>query len=381
LIDHPGLLMSIGAFLLVILPVVFIHELGHYLAGRLFGVGAETFSIGFGHALAAWTDRHGTRWKIGWLPLGGYVKFVGDMNPASQADLAWLALPAAERNRTFQAKPVWQRAIIVAAGPAINFVLALLILAGFALAFGEVRTAPVVGGVVRGGAAAAADLRPGDRISAIEGHAVASFGDIGRAVLLHGGDRVRIEYSRSGIARSTEATIAVQVERDRFGNAYPIGRLGIVSTAPTVARVGLLEAPAVATRQVVEIVTLTFDTIARIVTGRVAVGELHGPVGTAKIAGEQLSLGWSAFVFLVALVSINLGFINLLPVPMLDGGHLFFYAIEAVQRRPVAPRVQEWAFRGGLVALLTLMLVVTFNDLGAFGLWKNLSEQWAGLIG
>lgn len=381
MIDHPGLLMSVGAFLLVILPVVFIHELGHYLAGRLFGVGAETFSIGFGHALAGWTDKRGTRWKIGWLPLGGYVKFAGDMNPASQADAAWLALPAAERNRTFQAKPVWQRAIIVAAGPAVNFVLALLILAGFALAFGEVRTAPVVGGLAPGGAAAAAGLRPGDRLTAIDGHAVDSFGDIGRAVLLRGGERVTIRYDRGGVSRATDATIATDVERDRFGNSYPIGRLGIVSTAPTIVPVGVLKAPLVAARQVGEIVSLTFETIGRVVTGRVAVGELHGPVGTAKIAGEQLSLGWSAFVFLVALVSINLGFINLLPVPMLDGGHLFFYAVEAVRRRPLAPQVQEWAFRGGLVALLALMLVVTFNDLGAFGLWKNLSQQWAGLIG
>ena len=195
------------------------------------------------------------------------------------------------------------------------------------------------------------------------------------------GDRVRISYRRGSVDGHGSAVVASTQERDRFGNSYTIGRLGIASATPVVAPVGLLQAPVVAARQIGEIVSLTVETLGRVVTGRMAVSELHGPVGTAKIAGEQLTLGWSAFVFLLALVSINLGFINLLPVPMLDGGHLFFYAIEAIRRRPLEPRVQEWAFRGGLLALLVLMLVVTANDLGAFGLWKGLGKSLAGLIG
>lgn len=373
--------MSIGAFLLVIGPLVFVHEMGHYLAGRLFGIGAETFSIGFGQEVVGWTDRRGTRWKIGWLPLGGYVRFAGDMNAAGQPDAAWLALPAAERNRTFQAKPVWQRAIVVAAGPLVNFIAALVILAGFALAYGELQVAPVAAGVMPNSAAAAAGLHAGDRVTSIAGHPVDGFYDIARIVALRGGERVEVDYVRGGKPQTTTALIATDVEHDRFGNAQPIGRLGIIRAPASVVPVGLLDAPRVAARQVGEILSLTLDVIGRVVTGRVAVSELHGPVGTAKIAGEQLSLGWTALISLAALVSINLGFINLLPVPMLDGGHLFFYAIEAVRRRPLSPQVQEWAFRGGLVALLALMLVVTFNDLGAFGLWKNLSDHWAGLIG
>ena len=176
----PGILFSIVAFVLVIGPLVFIHEFGHYLAGRWFGVKAETFSIGFGHEIAGWSDRRGTRWKLGWLPLGGYVRFAGDMNPASQPDAEWLALPAAERAQTFQAKPVWQRAIIVAAGPITNFLVAIVILAGFAYAYGDVRTPADVGTVVAGSAAQAAGLQPGDHITAIGGRSVTTFDGLAR---------------------------------------------------------------------------------------------------------------------------------------------------------------------------------------------------------
>jgi regulator of sigma E protease len=371
LIAHPGLLMSVFAFLLVIGPLVFIHEIGHYLTARWFGIGAETFSIGFGHEIVGWTDRRGTRWKIGWLPLGGYVRFAGDMNPASQPDAAWLSLPPAERNRTFQAKPLWQRAIVVAAGPAVNLVAAVIILAGFTMAYGDVRIPPVVGAVVPRSGAAQAGLRPGDRIVQVAGSSIGNFADIGRAVLLRAGDRISVTFDRGGKTLTVAATVANEVERDRFGNSYSIGRLGIASGAPTIVRVGPFSAIAVGAREVGGIIGLTFDTIGRVVTGRVAVDQLHGPVGTAKIAGEQLSLGWSSFVFLIALVSINLGFINLLPVPMLDGGHLFFYAIQAVRRRPLNAQTQEWAFRSGLAVLMMLMVIVTINDLGAFGLWKS----------
>ena len=259
----------------------------------------------------------------------------------------------------------------------MNFVVALVILAGFAMAYGEVRNPPVVGGVVPGSAAAAAGLRPGDRITAVAGRSIESFADIGRVVLLRAGEHVELHFERGGAALTADATVASEVERDRFGNEYPIGRLGIMSGAPTLVPVGLIEAPRIAARQIGDIVTLTLETLGRVISGRVSVTQLHGPVGTAKMAGEQLALGWTSFVFLIALVSINLGFINLLPVPMLDGGHLFFYAIEAIRRRPLDTRAQEWAFRAGLAALATLMLVVTFNDLGGFGLWKDL----AGLIG
>jgi regulator of sigma E protease len=377
LTHSPGILFSILAFVLVIGPLVFVHELGHYLAGRWFGVKAEVFSIGFGREIAGWTDRRGTRWKLGWLPLGGYVRFAGDMNPASQPDAAWLALPPAERARTFQAKPVWQRAIIVAAGPVINFVVAIAILAGFAFAYGDLRTPTVVGAVMPDSAAAAAGLEPGDRITAVGGRQFETFDRLARYVVLRPGERVEIDFVRDGQPMARQVTLGTTEVVDRFGNRFAIGRLGVEATDPVVTPVSLVQAPLVGLRRAGELVRVTVDGIGQIVSGRRSVKDLNGPVGTARIAGEQMTLGPDAFVALIAVVSINLGFINLLPVPMLDGGHLLFYAIEAIRRRPLRPEAQEWAFRGGLAALVALILIVTVNDLGAFGLWKNL----AGLIG
>ena len=377
MIESPGFLLTIVAFLGVIGPLVFVHEMGHYWAGRLFGVSIDAFSIGMGREVAGWTDKRGTRWKLGWAPIGGYVRFAGDMNAVSQPTAEWLALPAEERARTFQAKPVWQRAIIVAAGPVVNFLTALLILAGFALAYGELRASTVVGQVQPNSAAMAAGLQPGDRLVSIDGSSVERFEDIANAVILRGGDRVRIDYDRAGVQHSAQVTIRAAIERDEFGNKQPVGRLGIHPSRPEIVQVNIAGAFVVAGRQVVTAVELTGTALKRIITGRTPLKVLHGPVGTAKMAGEQMSLSWAAFAFFIAAVSINLGFINLLPVPMLDGGHLFFYAIEAVRRKPVDAQVQEWAYRGGLAALLALMLLVTVNDLGSFGLWQRL----AGLVG
>ena len=375
--SNPGIPLTILAFFSVFGPLVFVHEMGHYLAGRWFGVKAEAFAIGFGREIAGWTDRRGTRWKLGWLPLGGYVRFAGDMNPASQPTPEWLALPAAERAQTFQAKPVWQRAIIVAAGPVVNFLLAILILAGFASLYG-VRTAPpIVGQVVAGSPAAAAGLRAGDRITAFGGRAMEDFDDIAQFAMLRPGEATDVSIVRDGRAATLTVTIGVATERDRFGNVFRLGRVGIGSPPAEYRPMPLWRAPIHGAQQVVAIVRGSLDAIGQIITGRRSVDELGGPLRIAKVSGEQMSLGWPSFIGLIALVSINLGFINLLPVPMLDGGHLFFYAIEAIRRRPVTPAVQEWAYRGGLAALLALMLFVTFNDLGQFGLWRGI----AGLVG
>ncbi|WP_203309898.1 RIP metalloprotease RseP [Sphingomonas beigongshangi] len=377
MIQSPGILLAVVAFLCAIGPLVFIHEMGHYLAGRWCGVQAEAFSIGFGREVAGFTDRRGTRWKFGWLPLGGYVRFAGDMNPASQPDAAWLSLPAAERMRTFQAKPLWQRAIIVGAGPAVNLILAVLILAGFAYGYGVDKTPPVVGSVVAGGPAAKAGLAEGDRIVAVDGRGVDTFSDLARFALIRPAQTVTMTIDRGGRQIETPLTIGTVHQRDRFGNEYRIGRIGIASGAPVLAPVSLVEAPFAGAHMTVDIIGGTLETLGQIISGRRSIDELGGPIRIAKISGEQMALGLPAFVWLVAMLSINLGFINLLPVPMLDGGHLFFYAIEAVRRRPLEPRVQEWAFRGGLAMVLALMLVVTFNDLIAVGLWQRL----AGLIG
>ncbi|PXA92716.1 RIP metalloprotease RseP [Nostoc sp. 3335mG] len=377
MIESPGLLITVVAFLLVLGPLVFLHELGHYAAGRWFGVKVDAFAVGFGREVAGFTDRHGTRWKFGWLPLGGYVRFAGDMNPASQPDAEWLQLPAEERARTFQAKPVWQRAIIVAAGPAVNLLLAVVILGGFATAYGVDRTPASIGRVVEGSAAERAGLQAGDRITAMGGRRIDTFADLSFYTVMRPNERVRVDYVRDDAPRVTEAVIGAVQQRDRFGNEARIGRFGIERGPPVYAPLPVWQAPAQGVRMVGTILRGTIDGLGQIITGRRSVEEMGGPLRIAKASGEQLSLGWPALVTFVAFVSINLGFINLLPVPMLDGGHLMFYAIEAVKRGPVSPQTMEWAFRGGLALLLALMIFVTVNDLGAFGVWQGL----AGLIG
>ncbi|WP_225421051.1 RIP metalloprotease RseP [Sphingomonas parva] len=369
---NPGFLWTVLSFLLVIGPLIFIHELGHYLVGRWFGVKAEVFSIGFGRELAGWTDRRGTRWKLCWLPLGGYVKFAGDMNPASQPSAEWLALPPEERARTFQAKPVWQRFLIVAAGPVTNFLLAILIFCGFLMAYGEPRTPAVIAAIEPGSAAAAAGLRPGDRITAIDGSAIGRFEDIANYVVLRPGERLRISYQRDGRAGETVAVAKAAVERDNFGNQFKRGKLGVGPGARVLEPVSIGGALSGGVRMTGQIVSTTVEGLEQIITGRRSVKELGGPLKIAKFSGEQASLGILAFLWFVAVISINLGFINLLPIPMLDGGHLLLYAIEGVRRKPLRPEAQEWAFRTGLAALLALMVFVTLNDLASFGLLTKL---------
>jgi len=377
--SSPGLFTTIIAFALVIGPLVFLHELGHYLAGRLFGVKADEFAIGFGREIAGWNDRRGTRWKLCLLPLGGYVKFAGDMDASSREDPAWKALPKADRAVTFPAKPLWQRAIIVAAGPITNLLIAFVILAGFAVAYGDLRTPPVAGEVLTGEPAARAGISVGDRVVAMGGQRIDTFEDIVGYVMIRPGETVPVTLDRGGKTVNTSITIGARDQVDRFGHHSQIGRIGLgIGTQPRVIEpVSLWQAPGVALAKMGQILVMMRDTIRQIILGQRSLQDLGGPLRIAQVSGEQLTLGVGAFVFLIALVSINLGFINLLPVPVLDGGHLLFYAIEAVRGRPLEPAVQEWAFRGGLAAVLALMVLVTVNDLGSFGLWRSLT----GLIG
>jgi regulator of sigma E protease len=367
------LVWSAGCFLLVIGPLIFLHEMGHYLVGRWCGVKAEVFSIGFGRELIGWTDREGTRWKVGALPLGGYVKFAGDMNPASQPTPEWLALPPAERARTFQAKPVWQRFLIVLAGPAVNFLFAVAVIGGILIAYGEPVTPPVVAKVLPRSAAAEAGLRVGDRIVAMGGTSVRRFEDIGGYTALRPDTLIHVAIERGGRPLAIDVVTKSSETKDRFGNVARIGVLGIGAGGGRMEPVPLVDVPARAASYVGDAVVTTVVAMRQIVVGERSVKEMSGPVGVARVAGQQATLGWFAIALLMAGISINLGFINLLPIPTLDGGHLLFYALEAVRRRPVEAAVQEWAFRSGLALLLGLMLFVTFNDLGIAGLWARLT--------
>jgi regulator of sigma E protease len=371
MLAQPPVWLIFLAFICAIGPLVFIHEFGHYLVARLFGVGADVFSIGFGREIFGWNDKRGTHWKVGWLPLGGYVRFVGDSDVASTASNA---VPAELAERSFQGRPVGQRFLIVLAGPLANFIMAILIFAGFFAAVGMPRTPNIVETVVPHEAAAAAGLMPGDRIVSVAGRATPTFEDISRVVLLRPAERVDIKVDRSGRQLVLKTRLGVDEEVDRFGQHYRIGRLGIVTTSLHYERLGIVELLPVATGFTLSTTRAMIDGLWQIISGRRSVRELGGPLRLAQMAGQQASLGLFQFIQLVALFSINLGFINLLPVPMLDGGHLAFYTIEAVRRRPVDERAQEWAFRGGLAAIFALLVFVTINDLNSFGLWERLGR-------
>ena len=374
MLSQPPLWFILIAFLAALGPLVFIHELGHYLVARWFGVGAESFSIGFGREIAGWTDKRGTRWKVGWLPLGGYVKFVGDLNPVSMPGEVEEDLSSEERRRSFHHRPVWQRFLIVLAGPLANFVLAILIFAAFFAMLGLPRTANLVTAIEAGSPAQEAGLRAGDRILSVAGREMRTFEDISQFVALRPDARVELQVEREGRRQTIPARIGSAEETDKFGQKFKVGRLGVYGGERQYVRLPVTQLVPAATSFTWSMTRSIVDALGQIITGNRSVKELGGPLKMAQIAGQQASLGLFEFVYLVALFSINLGFINLLPVPMLDGGHLALYTIEAAQRRPVSLQAQEWAFRGGLALLLALLLFTTLNDLDSFGLWEGVGR-------
>jgi len=373
MLAQPPVWLILIAFVCAIGPLVFVHELGHYLVARWFGVGAEVFSIGFGREIFGWYDRRGTRWKVGWLPLGGYVRFVGDADVVS-AGVSKAEVPAELRGHVFNTRPVGQRFLIVLAGPTANFLLAILIFAVFFATFGMPHSTNVVDHVMPGSPAQKAGIRAGDRIESIAGQETPTFEALRNVVMLRAGATVTIRIERGEEPLVLEARIGSQVIRDEFGEAHRVGLLGIPPPKLTLERPTALELIPKTVGFTFSMVRTMIDGIVQIVKGHISPKELGGPLKIAQIAGQQASLGLFDFVALLAMLSINLGFINLLPVPMLDGGHLAFYTIEAVRRRPVDERAQEWAFRGGLAALLALLVFVTINDLSSFGLWERLGR-------
>lgn len=362
------------AFLGVLGPLVFVHEYGHYIVGRWCGVKADAFSIGFGRKIIGWTDKRGTEWKIGWLPLGGYVQFAGDRDATSRPDAEWQALPDGERAHSFPAQPVWKRALIVVAGPVTNFLFAILILAAFAWVYGQPQTPPVVGQVEPGRPAATAGLRAGDRILEIDGRAMQSFDDIVPAIAYDLARPAHLLIERGDARFALMLKPEIISETDRFGNRTERAILGIRSGKPVAVPVGPIGAIGHGVDQTIGIVRMTASVLGQFVTGDRSIKEMGGPVRIAKTSGEMASLGIRELVLFAAFISINLGFINLLPLPTLDGGHLLFYGYEAVRRRPAPPQAQEWAFRFGFAAIVTLMLVVTFNDLGSIGAWDGIAR-------
>jgi regulator of sigma E protease len=372
MLPQPPLWLVLIAFVCALGPLVFFHELGHYLVARLFGIPAEAFSIGFGRALVGWTDRRGTRWKVGWLPLGGYVKFVGDMSPASEPGNLD-GVPEHLRDRIFQVRPVWQRFLVVLAGPAANFLLAILIFAGFFSLIGTPLT-NAVGGIVPKSPAAVAGIQPGDRIVSVAGRETPTFNDVSNVVLVRPNEIVRVEIERDGVTRELNIRLGSAMLSDGTSRTMRGGVLGIRSSLQVGKPVSIFRAVPMAADYTLRLTRAIVDGVVQLVRGQVSTKQLGGPITIARVAGQGAELGILPFVQLLALLAINLGFINLLPVPMLDGGHLFFYAVEAVRRRPLSARSLDLAFRGGLAVILALVVFTTINDLGSLGLWDRLQR-------
>jgi len=363
-------------FVIVLGVLVFIHEWGHYIVARLCGVKVETFSIGFGKEIFGWTDKKGTRWKVAWLPLGGYVQMFGDVDPASTKHADQRTLTAEEKRVAFYAQPIIKRSAIVAAGPAINFLFAILVLTTLYATEGQPYTPPVVGKLVVGSPAEKAGIQPDDKILSLDGQSVERFQDMAQYVAVNLNKEIAVEVVHSTKKEtgkdtwSDKSTIlhvtpALIDETDRFGFKNQRGRLGVISPTSEMAikHHTLLSAFVAANKDVWEIVTNTLKALGQMIAGTRSTDELGGILRIGAYAGDFAKQGVVALISFAGLLSVNLGLINILPIPMLDGGHLAFYAMEKINGKPIAERFQEYALRVGLTFLLGIMLFATWNDL------------------
>ena len=360
---------AVIAFAVVLGVLVFVHELGHYLAARWRVVLVEVFSIGFGRAIASWTDSVGTVWKVAWLPLGGYVKMHGQERPdyaSEETRASWIA------GRTFHEKRVGSRAIVVAAGPIANFLLAVVLFAALFATAGRPVTPPVVGKVLAGSGADRAGLQTGDRLVAIDGQPIARFEDIQRIVTAHADQKLALV-----VQRGEQRLDVAAMTQSRMAGTERIGVLGIGASAVTFQRLSPLRAVEQGFVQTWQVGRDALVGAWQMISGRRGTDELGGPLRIAQLSGEVAEHGVANLISFIALLSVNLGLINLFPIPILDGGHLLFYLAEAVLGRPIPPRAQEYGLRAGFALLVGLFIFVTWNDLAHIGLFR-----WvAGLIG
>lgn len=351
-------------FLVVLSILVFVHELGHYLVARYNGVGVDVFSIGFGPEVFGWNDKAGTRWKVSWFPLGGYVKMVGDADAASTPDHEGLQkMTQDQRSRSLFYKTVWQRIAVSIAGPLANYLFAILIFAVMFATLGQPQTTSIVQGIQKDSAAAAAGILPGDRITSINGAPVERFEDIIRTVQQHAGDPVTVVVNREGHILSLTVTPKLSTKTDIFGRVHKSGLLGVQGSKPTYMQRSWLTTWWYATTEVISMSWQTLEALGEIIIGVRSADGLGGPLRIAQMSGEIAQAGFVALITLMAVLSVNLGLINLFPVPMLDGGHLLFYFIEAARGKPLSENAQEWGFRIGFGLIVILMITATWNDL------------------
>ena len=363
-----GVVAYLIPFLFVLSLVVFFHELGHFLVARWCGVRVLVFSIGFGPEIVGFNDRHGTRWKISAIPLGGFVKFFGDENAASVPDTARLSsMDADERAHSFMFQPVAKRAAIVVAGPVANFLLAIVIFAGVFMLYGKQTMSARVDSVQPDSAAAAAGFKAGDIVVAINGRPIENFTEMQRIVGASAGESLAVTVDRDGNQLVLKATPALKEVKDNFGNVQRIGILGISrSMAPEDLKLHPVDPPqavVLAVQETWSVIERTLSYIGGVIAGREAANQLGGPIRIAQMSGQVASFGFVPLIQLAAVLSVSIGLLNLFPIPLLDGGHLLFYLIEGIRGRPLSERAQEVGFRIGLAIVLMLMIFATFNDI------------------
>jgi regulator of sigma E protease len=365
--------LGLPAFLFVITVVVFFHELGHFLVGRYFGVRVDVFSVGFGREIAGFTDRHGTRWKLSWIPVGGYVKFAGDADAASTPDHEAAArMSAQERAQALPFKPVGQRAAVAAAGPVANFILAIVLLTGLLLYSGHTVISPLIGHVGEGTPAAAAGLKTGDLVVSIDGTKITDFQQLPEIISVSGGKTLAFGIRRGDREMTLPVKPRLMESRDVLGNMGDQVMIGVGpsrNATVSVEHYGPVGAFAAACTQTWNIAKTTILGVAQILGGHGSADQLRGPAGIAQMTGQVAAFGFLALLNLVAILSVSIGLANLFPIPLLDGGHLLYYACEAVLGRPLGARAQEVGFRLGLVLVLGLMLLSTWNDVARWNLF------------
>lgn len=374
-----------GPFILVLSILVFVHEFGHYYVARKCGVRIKNFSIGFGPELFGRTDKHGTRWSFSLIPLGGYVQMFGDSDPASARHTATVEegeetrpMTEEEKKVAFYNKPVGQRAAIVFAGPAINYIFAVFILTGLYIFQGQPYTPPIAAKIVENSPAAKANIKPDDKIIAVNGQPIRKFQELKKAVMLNLDKPIELEVASAvkkngktvtGEWQEKTRKVMIQpelkVDTDRFGFKHSTGRIGIASPEDgiSIEKHSIVSAFVAAVTETISISADTLKSLWQMVTGMRSTDELGGILRIGAYAGEFAQHGMISFITFAALLSINLGLINLLPIPMLDGGHLAMYAMEKARGKPLAEKVQEYALRVGLVFLLGMMIFATWNDI------------------
>lgn len=359
-----SILFNLAAFIFVLTIIVFAHEFGHYIVAKLSGVKVEQFSIGFGRELFGFNDKSGTRWKFCLWPLGGFVKMFGDINPASVPDKENLTnMTEEEKKLAFHTKSLPIKAAVVAAGPLANFIFALILLAGYFVYYGKPETKPIISDIIKDSAAQKAGFLVGDEIISMDGTKTSSFGDIQRIIALNTGSIINFQIKRSNENITINTAPIMKLRKDIFGNELKLPTLGIASNEIKLTELGFFESLGEASLEIYHISVSTLKALGQMVTGSRDLSEITGPIGIAKYSGQSANSGAATLIWFMVILSVNLGLVNLFPIPVLDGGHLLYYSIEAVRGKPMADKYQLFGFRIGIAIVISLAVFAVINDI------------------